>query len=79
MNIYNEKLVEIECLLAHILNQFESLYKKNNEEIINKWLDSCVHINQEIKFHQNQKSMVSQCRVQPQNYFCNEQAQLFLT
>ena len=55
LNIYNEKLVEIECLLAHILNQFESLYKKNNEEIINKWLDSCIHINQEIKFHQNQK------------------------
>ena len=47
-------MVEIEFLLANILNQFESYYKQSKTEIINDWLNECIHINKEIKFHQNQ-------------------------
>ena len=42
------KLTERELLLAHILNQFELLYKKNNDKIIKEWLEYCFHINKEI-------------------------------
>ena len=54
LNMYNKQLIKNELLLAQILNQFELLYQKNNEEIINEWLNCCIHINKEIKFHQNQ-------------------------
>ena len=53
LNIYNQTLIEIETLLAHVLNQFEVYCNQNKSEIINDWLEYCVHINKEIKFDNN--------------------------
>ena len=53
LNIYNHTLIEIETLLAHVLNQFEAYCNQNKTEIINDWLEHCVHINKEIKFNNN--------------------------
>ena len=53
LNIYNQALIKIETLLAHVLNQFEAYCNQNKTEIINDWLEHCIHINKEIKFNNN--------------------------
>jgi len=55
LKMNEKKSTKRELLLAHILNQFELLYKKNNDEIIKEWLEYCFHINKEIQFHNDGK------------------------
>jgi BirA family biotin operon repressor/biotin-[acetyl-CoA-carboxylase] ligase len=55
LKMNEKKIIKRELLLAHILNQFELLYKKNNDKIIKEWLEYCFHINKEIKFHNDGK------------------------
>ena len=46
--------IQLEPLLAHILNKFESnYYNKNHKKIIEKWEKYCGHINKNIQFHKN--------------------------
>ena len=48
--------IQREPLLASILNELENLISKKDEvNIIKLWLDNCMHINQNIKFHNKNK------------------------
>ena len=48
--------IELEILLAMILNEFEFYYnQKNYKKIIKKWEENCFHINKNIKFYKNDK------------------------
>ena len=50
--------ITLEMLLANILNEFESYYYQlDNKNIIKKWEKYCCHINQNIEFHENHKTV----------------------
>tara|TARA_B100000029_G_C17288881_1_gene856245 strand:- start:96 stop:833 length:738 start_codon:yes stop_codon:yes gene_type:complete len=54
LKIISNLSIELEQLLANILNQFELIYYEiNNEKIIQKWEKYCNHMNRNIKFHRN--------------------------
>ena len=56
LKIMSNLSIQLETLLAHILNKFESnYYQINYKNIIKKWEKNCCHINKNIKFHQNHK------------------------
>ena len=44
-----------ELLLSSILNEFENLYLKHWNEIIPLWQKYCIHNNEEVTFHVNDK------------------------
>jgi len=56
LKIMSNLSIQLETLLAYILNKFESnYYQTNYKNIIKKWEKNCCHINENIKFHQNHK------------------------
>ena len=55
LKIISNLSINLEKLLADILNKFEqNYYENNNEKIIKKWEIKCAHMNKNIKFHNNQ-------------------------
>jgi len=56
LKIISNLSIQLEILLANILNEFESSYYEiNYKNIIQKWEKNCCHINKKIKFHKNHK------------------------
>jgi len=58
LKIISNLSIILEILLADILNEFESYYYQlDNKNIIEKWEKYCCHINKNIKFHENHKTL----------------------
>ena len=58
LKIINNLSIKLEMLLADILNEFELYYYQlNNKSIIKKWEKYCCHINENIKFYGNDKTL----------------------
>ena len=56
LKIISNSSIQLEKLLANILNEFEFHYHQtNSQNIIKMWKENCRHINQNIKFHQSHK------------------------
>ena len=54
LKIMSNLSIQLEELLANILNQFEKkYYQKNNKNIIKLWEENCCHINKKVKFNKN--------------------------
>ena len=53
LKLYYKKNIEIELLLATILNEIECHLKANTKDIIKWWTNYCIHMNKEINFHNN--------------------------
>lgn len=58
LKIISDLSIKLELLLANILNEFElCYYQLDNKNIIKKWEKYCSHINQNIEFHENHKTL----------------------
>jgi len=58
LKIISNLSIKLEMLLADILNEFELYYYQlDNKKIIKKWEKYCCHINKNIKFHENHKTL----------------------
>ena len=58
IKIISNLSIKLEVLLANILNEFElCYYQLDNKNIIKKWEKYCCHINENIKFHENYKTL----------------------
>ena len=56
LSIDSGKEFSLELILSSILNEFEKLYLYNWNDIISLWQKYCVHQNDEVTFHCNEKS-----------------------
>ncbi len=56
LKIMSNLSIQLEELLANILNEFEyNYYQKNYKKIIKTWEKNCCHINKNITFHKDYK------------------------
>ena len=55
LKIFKNKKNIVEIILAEILNKIEKKMISENNLIINEWMSNCMHVNQNIKYHDNQK------------------------
>ncbi len=55
LRINSAPLIQLEALLAYILNELEKCCYEDNINFIDEWINLCYHIDKEIKFHENHK------------------------
>ena len=55
LRINSAPLIQLEVLLAYILNELEKYCYEDDTNFIEEWLTLCYHIDKEIKFHKNHK------------------------
>ena len=55
LRINSAPLIQLEVLLAYILNELEKCCYEDDTNFIEEWLTLCYHIDKEIKFHKNNK------------------------
>jgi len=55
LRINSAPLIQLEALLAYILNELEKCCYEDKTNLIDEWLNLCYHIDKEIKFYENHK------------------------
>ena len=55
LRINSAPLIQLEALLAYILNELEQCCYEDKNNLIDEWINLCYHIDKEIKFHENHK------------------------
>ena len=60
LKIFKNQKIIVEIILAQILNEIEKKMMSKNNLIINEWMNNCMHVNQNIEYHDS-KSVIKGC------------------